>query len=294
MNEPITIDTKQKADFSMHPEFPVKLYHTDLKQKPGGYNSWHWHDELQFCLIQSGTVLITVKNKQYILNSGDGIFINHGLLHMTKPYSTLNAEYLCINVHPHLFSFSPESIIGRKYFTPFISNEDFEVFPLYQDIPWQKQLLLEQKGIEASFSEKSWDAELNIFIHLLKIWKELISHINTDTPPKIPETNREITEILMFIQKHFHEKITLNDISRAVHLSKSSCCHTFKKNLNCTILEYITLCRIQHSMQLLESADMSITAAALESGFSDISYFIKKFRQITGMTPLSYKERKDT
>ena len=98
----------------------------------------------------------------------------------------------------------------------------------------------------------------------------------------------------MFIQKHFHEKITLNDISRAVHLSKSSCCHTFKKNLNCTILEYITLCRIQHSMQLLESTDMSITAAALESGFSDISYFIKKFRQITGMTPLSYKERKDT
>ena len=64
--------------------------------------------------------------------------------------------------------------------------------------------------------------------------------------------------------------------------------YDFKEYCNMTLLDYITLTRIDAAKELLLNG-YSVTVASDECGFSSPSYFIKVFRSITGMTPLKFQ-----
>lgn len=87
--------------------------------------------------------------------------------------------------------------------------------------------------------------------------------------------NQRIKEILSYIREHFTEKITLDEIAKHLHLSTNECCRFFKKNMNCTLFEYITEYRLSKSMELLEHTDLPVSQIAYESGFGSSSYFTK-------------------
>ncbi len=111
----IPIDKNRKADFSMPFHFPAKIYETDLGRKPFGTNAWHWHDELQFCIVTSGSLCVTVCQQKYELQSGEGIFINSGCIHMTMSRSKDPAQYLFLNIHPQMFSFFHGSAMEQTF-----------------------------------------------------------------------------------------------------------------------------------------------------------------------------------
>ena len=102
--------------------------------------------------------------------------------------------------------------------------------------------------------------------------------------------NQRIKEILSYIREHFTEKITLDEIAKHLHLSTNECCRFFKKNMNCTLFEYITEYRLSKSMELLEHTDLPVSQIAYESGFGSSSYFIEKFRKNVGMTPAAFRK----
>ena len=102
--------------------------------------------------------------------------------------------------------------------------------------------------------------------------------------------NQRIKEILSYIREHFTEKITLDEIAKHLHLSTNECCRFFKKNMNCTLFEYITEYRLSKSMELLEHTDLTVSQIAYESGFGSSSYFIEKFRKNVGMTPAAFRK----
>ena len=102
--------------------FPVRIYETDLAGKPLGVNNWHWHEEIQFCLVLSGSMQVIVQNKKYELQRGDGIFINTGCIHMTSSKSNPPAKYLCLNIHPQIFSFFSWKCYGTKIFSSIYSK----------------------------------------------------------------------------------------------------------------------------------------------------------------------------
>lgn len=68
-----------------------------------------------------------------------------------------------------------------------------------------------------------------------------------------------------------------------------SCCRVFKEALGCTIVEYLTGYRIEKSLSLLRDPDLSVTETGYAVGFTDASYFIRKFREIMGCTPRQYR-----
>ncbi|MBR4888778.1 MAG: AraC family transcriptional regulator, partial [Clostridia bacterium] len=54
--------------------------------------------------------------------------------------------------------------------------------------------------------------------------------------------------------------------------------------------EYIAARRIAYSQQLIEQG-RSISEACYQSGFENMSTFIRSFRNITGMTPSEYRKK---
>lgn len=56
--------------------FPLAIYTTQISKNILGYIDWHWHHELQFCVVIHGEVEFYVNQNHFILKEGEGIFIN--------------------------------------------------------------------------------------------------------------------------------------------------------------------------------------------------------------------------
>ena len=80
-----------------------------------------------------------------------------------------------------------------------------------------------------------------------------------------------------FLQKNYQKKFVLDELCDSVNLCRSACCRYFKKMMNMSISDYL---------------NNSVTEIAVQSGFTSASYFISKFKEKTGLTPLEYKMRK--
>ena len=59
-------------------------------------------------------------------------------------------------------------------------------------------------------------------------------------------------------------------------------------------LEYLTLLRVEHAKELLASTDMTIRDISIQVGYYDSGSFIRRFKQVTGETPLQYRRGHDT
>lgn len=93
-----------------------------------------------------------------------------------------------------------------------------------------------------------------------------------------------------YIQKHYAEEISLNDIAAAGIMCRSKCCALFKHTLQQTPFEYLLHYRIQKSLSLLAAGTLTITAIATTCGFNGASYYTEVFRKIIGVSPSVYRK----
>lgn len=265
-------------------DFPIAIYETVLNRNILGFVDWHWHNELQFCYITSGSVRFTINSFSHDLGIDEGIFINSGVLHMAKPL-TEDASYICIDASPALISSFEKSAVEKKYVEPFINDSafTFSVFNASSDI------IENLNTIYRLNKERTFAYEAEITARLILCWKEIIGMKNN--PLYFDENYLRLKHLLTYIHNHYKDKLTLENISNEIHLCPSECCRFFKKHMDCTIFEYINNFRLSEStVVLLGSANMSVSQIAYEYGFGSTSYYIEKFRKKTGMTPLAYRK----
>lgn len=96
---------------------------------------------------------------------------------------------------------------------------------------------------------------------------------------------------LDYIEQHYAERCTLEDISHYAHFSPVYFHTVFKKAIGKTPNEYLAEYRIEKAKQLLLIENMDIASIAASAGFSSQSYFNYSFRRATGETPSEYRER---
>ena len=95
---------------------------------------------------------------------------------------------------------------------------------------------------------------------------------------------------LAFIQAHYDEKLTLEDIAAAASVSKRECLRSFRAGIHRTPMEYLTDYRIDMAKKLLRTTDLPITQIALQTGWCSAAYFSKIFRESCGTTPFAYRK----
>lgn len=87
-----------------------------------------------------------------------------------------------------------------------------------------------------------------------------------------------------FIRKHITEKLTMDMLEKVSNMSKSSLTRMFKQELGISPLEYIIQQRIRKAKELL-LLTKSVKEACFGSGFNDVNYFVRLFKNREGMTP---------
>lgn len=104
---------------------------------------------------------------------------------------------------------------------------------------------------------------------------------------QVSGTARTVSDILSYISLHLYENITVEEIAENLFLNHDYVSRIFKKYMNITIKQFITVQRITRAKQLLkEGKSVAETQALL--GYGSYEHFFRTFKKITGMTPKEF------
>jgi len=102
-------------------------------------------------------------------------------------------------------------------------------------------------------------------------------------------SNRMAQKITDLLASEYRNGLTLKQIGQAVGLSSFRVAHLVKETTGKTVTQHIRLLRIREAQKLLLHTDKTYVEIAYSLGFSDHSYFIRQFRETTGITPAKYR-----
>lgn len=115
--------------------------------------------------------------------------------------------------------------------------------------------------------------------------------VNADKTSLNDQKNTSLlTSAVDYMEKNFHEKITLKQLSQISNISESYFSRLFSKVYGVSITEYLEEIRIRHAKKLLVSPELTINTVSQMCGYDDTSYFIKRFKNATGITPNEYRK----
>jgi AraC-like DNA-binding protein len=103
------------------------------------------------------------------------------------------------------------------------------------------------------------------------------------------EAQRLVRRAMAYLHEHYMEFLTRRDIADHVGLDEDYLTFCFRKELGMTPITYLNRYRVNQAKHQLKQSDKSVTAIALEVGFSDSSYFSRVFRRETGLAPEAYR-----
>lgn len=98
-------------------------------------------------------------------------------------------------------------------------------------------------------------------------------------------------ESISYLHQHFKEETPICALAEMEHLCESRYREVFKAHTGFSPGDYRTMLRIQHACELLEQTDYTMSKIALESGYTDVYYFLRIFKLKEGLTPGEYRAR---
>lgn len=127
-----------------------------------------------------------------------------------------------------------------------------------------------------------WNLEL-IYVNQLKAWITELHEIRND------EHKSQMMDAMAFLQDHYQEAITLNDVAERANMSYHYFSKTFKKFFDESFVDCLTRLRIEEAKRLLATTSMSVKGIALDVGYADPNYFSKIFKKYEAMSPSEYR-----
>ncbi len=100
-----------------------------------------------------------------------------------------------------------------------------------------------------------------------------------------------IQKSISYINNNFKEKIDLESISNHIHLNAQYFSRIFKKEMGISCIDYLNQLRINNSCKMLFTTSYPVYRIAIESGFTDASYFSRVFTRLLKETPVEYRRR---
>ncbi len=280
-------------------DYPVGVYYVEPAKMYMNYVRWHWHEEFEIDLVKDGTAEYTIGDEKVTVYEGQAIFINRNVLHSIHSVNNDNCIILSLLFHPH-FLFSKED---SSLFTGYIKavEEDPELkYMIFdkKDIRNRSVLSYLSDILDANFSQE-FGYELVTKSSLCQIWLVLTKKIKHRAEPVTKKERAlspdeiRIKDAITYIEQHYFESITLDDIAASIHVSKSECCRCFKRAVSLTPFEYLMRYRILRAADKILQNDRemsSISELAASVGFNNTSYFNKLFKKYFNCTPTEYRK----
>jgi YesN/AraC family two-component response regulator len=254
---------------------------------------YHFHPEIEIILISKSSGVRIIGNNIERFYPDDLIIIGDSLPHIyindAKYYNAIGK----LNAHAIAIQFS-KTFAGEG----FIKLPEFEkCFTVLHHAQYGIQITGEIKTTIVSIMRKMEKMnEQERFIHFIKILFLIgnLKKINTLVSPDFLTTinwqdKQKMNTLFNYIFNNFRHNITLENAANLLNMNKQAFCRYFKTRIGKTFSLFINELRINYVCELLLENNLTITQAAFESGFENLSYFNRQFKKIKSTTPRKYK-----
>lgn len=268
--------------------FPMTVNHDDLWSFEGKNAPIHWHNDLEINLIREGEAVFQVYQKSYRVRTGEGFLLNRNVPHSCSSPGNEHVRYSTILVRPDFLYGDFGSDVERKCFQPFLQNSAIPCIYLTGFDENGKEILQKLNQVEEAFDRKRFCYELKIKGLLCEAFAMILyghrQELTKFVPANLQELER-LEKMLNYLNMHFTEVISLQDLADQVHLSREVCCRLFKKMTGKTITGYLEEYRVNKSFSLVQSGQYSMIQITEMVGFSNPSRFASAFRKRFGCNP---------
>ena len=101
--------------------------------------------------------------------------------------------------------------------------------------------------------------------------------------------NDSMHEVLTYINEHYVQHITLDELARRFGISASLLSHKFVMYTGRSVYDYVLYRRVLQAKEMINS-HLALSEVAYQCGFNDYSCFLRAFRKVTGMSPNAYRK----
>ena len=240
----------------------------------------HAHQDLaEILLICGGEGRFLVGEAFYEVKAGDLLLYNSGVVHdeFSSPENAISAY--CAGISGlRLPGLRENALVADGAPALFHAGEEAEDLVLLMDMMY-RYLLEDRPGCEALCHH------LTLLGRILQLTGDAPRRDRTETEPKT--LGRQVQA---FIDGHFSEPLTLQDMGKALHVSPYYLSHVFKEASGYSPTQYLLRRRIGEAQNLLISTDLPMAKIAEQVGFETQNYFNLQFSKHVGMPPKKYRE----
>lgn len=231
-----------------------------------------------FLILQTleGSGILGYMGEEYLLSAGDVFFIDCRKEHFY--HITGNKPWVFNWIH-----FKGGS--SSEYCQSFIRHNSGPVMRIdVNELDGIFKSLLNINSVVQNTNEILSSLKITEMLTLLTLYGQILHS-------EVCSSNDIIDKAVWYIEKHLHENLSLESISKQFNMNKYSFHKLFKQYTNTPLNEFIILQRISYAKELLRSSNMSVKEVGEAVGISNISHFINLFKSREGVTPLKYKHK---
>lgn len=239
----------------------------------------NWHKDIEVMFVTNGSGYISYDNETLTMAKGDIIIVNSSILHRTYCDNNHTVTYHYLIIYE---SFCQEMgiEISEFIFNKKIKSE--KAWEIYRE-------LLAVTNEKGTMSKEVYSLKLRrtIISLLAELFENHLSTKDGAVQTDLPSITH-VKKAVKFINEHYMERISLDDVAKHCSVCKSYLSREFKKYAGQTLFTYINIVRCKNANALI-LAGMSVSEAAYKSGFENISYFSKNFQRHVGILPSKVK-----
>lgn len=266
-------------------EFPCACYH--VSEIHPRYNMiHHWHNECELILIRQGSFALTVDGREHILSEGDCALVVGGSMHGGNPD---NCVYDCLVFDmTTLLKCSQSCALAMQP----VLNHEKRLNPVFKKGSEPAQ---QAADVIEAMLKKSGGYEFFVQGGLLCMLGYIVKTDSYFAEKDIPASDikkiRKFKKVLTYIEQHYREQITLEEMAKQCGMNRNYFCRAFKEYTKKTPIEYLNYYRIESACEQIVGTEEKLLDIAISCGFNDYSYFIKVFKSQKGVTPRDYCRR---
>ncbi len=250
------------------PELPISLHYDQGKN--GHYTRVHWHEPYELLYYTDGQCEMMINGVRRLVQAGDLIFLNSNCVHNFHPIKG-NCHYYCLTIDPSL---TDDFGLQKWYNHPMIQTRKPELIDLFMQ-------LVQLKKEQPLFFKKEMKAIiLQLLIRLFRIPENIPAE-----PLQLTTQCQMVMKAVDYLQAHFTEPITVEELSNYLGFSKYYFCHQFKEITGQTMVDYLNNLRCKNARRLLSEGQCNVSESARLSGFTNLSYFAKVYKKHMGNLP---------
>lgn len=252
--------------------------------------SLHLHPEYQLFLVLKGWGTRFIGDNIKPFNPGDLVFTGPNLPHLWRndPDTKKSSKTLGIVIY------FPQNFLSEII----DSKEEMENIRLLFEKAGRGLEIYGKtnKMVSKMMQELLYAKGVSRLIILLQILNTIadstdshpITHVNYIPINNKTESDR-MNKIYRYIMKNFRNKISLEVIADLINMTPSSFSRYFKSRVNKSFSDFLKELRIDYARKLLNEDKISINSVSYDSGYTTLSNFNKQFKEVTGKTPLQYR-----